>query len=130
MSLTRWAGIALLFCFAGLAQARGDWTMLGERTVDRQGDHDEILVTGLEGDFHRIALRVQGAPVEFYRVAVHYSNGDIQEVDMREQIRDGGETRAIDLEGKDRVIERVVFNYRTEDVRRGPRAVVQLWGLS
>lgn len=130
MAWTKWAGMALLLFFAGTVLARGDWVFLGEREVDRAGDHDEIVVTAREGDFHRIALRVQEAPVEFYRVAVHYRNGDVQEVDMREEIRAGGETRAIDLKGKDRIIEKVVFNYRTENVRRGPRAVVQLWGLT
>jgi hypothetical protein len=131
MRAASWAGIALsivLGVCAGAPHADSDWVLLGERTVDHRVDHDEIVVTRREGDFKRIELRVQGAPVHFNRVSVHYANGSVQDIDMRDDINAGGETRAIDLNGKERVIERVVFNYRTEDIR-DQRAVVQLWGL-
>jgi hypothetical protein len=134
MSIGKWAGIAVMFALAACASApqsndRDDWQFLGERTVNHAQDHDEIVITRSEGDFKRIALRVKGAPVEFDRVTVHFKNGEDQIVDMRDEIGAGGESRAIDLEGHERVIERVTFNYRTDE-RSGPRAVVQLWGLS
>jgi hypothetical protein len=131
MRVASWAGIAMSIVLAACASAPhadSDWVLLGERTVNHTVDHDEIVVTRREGDFKRIELRVQGAPVHFNRVSVHYANGQVQDIDMRDDINAGGETRAIDLNGKERVIERVVFNYRTEDIR-DQRAVVQLWGL-
>jgi hypothetical protein len=115
----------------GSAFADSDWVLLGERTVDHRVDHDQIVVTKREGDYRRIVLRVQGAPVHFDHVSVHYANGGVQDVDMRDEIPAGGETRAIDLNGKERVervIERVEFKYRSEDLH-DQRAVVQLWGL-
>ena len=134
MTISKWAGIAVMVAMAACASApqandRDDWQLLGERTVNKTVDHDQISVTGAEGDFHRIALRVQGAPVEFEQVTVHFRNGEDQVVNMREEIPAGGETRAINLEGKDRVIQSVTFNYQT-DKETGPRAVVQLWGKS
>lgn len=131
MSMRKWAGMAVMFALAACASApqANDWQLLGERTVNHQTDHDDIVVTSREGDFKRIALRVQGAPVEFNRVTVHFKNGEDQVVDVRDEIRAGGETRPIDLEGHERVIERVTFNYRTDKLS-GPRAVVQLWGLT
>lgn len=130
MRAAMWAGIAMMVVLGGFATAYADndWVMLGERKVDHSVDHDTITVTQTKGDFKRIALRVQGAPVQFYKVTVHYKNGQTQDVDMRDEIPAGGETRAIDLTGKERVIQSVVFNYRTEDLR-DQRAVVQLWGL-
>lgn len=131
MTVRKWAGVVLLSVCAGLVsapQAAGEWVLLGERNVDRTMDHDVIVVTAREGDFNRIALRVQGALVEFSKVEVHYANGKTQEVNMRERVGAGGESRAIDLNGTERVIERVAFNYKTDDAT-GPKAVVQLWGL-
>ena len=39
----------------------------------------------------------------------------------------GGETRAIDLNGQNRIIEKVVLRYNTRR-DRGQRAIVQLFG--
>jgi hypothetical protein len=125
------AGVALMIVLGVVVSAPhadSDWVMLGERTVNHSVDHDQIVVTKSEGDFHRIALRVEGAPVQFYKVEVHYANGQVQDIELKDEIPAGGESRAIDLTGKERVIESVVFNYRTDDLR-DQKAVVQLWGL-
>ena len=132
MSAATWAGVALMIVLGGVAgaphAADSDWVLLGQRTVDHRADHDQITVTKREGDFHRIALRVEGAPVQFYKVEVHYANGQVQEVELKDEIQAGSQSRAIDLTGKERVIESVVFNYRTDDIR-DQKAVVELWGL-
>ena len=104
-----------------------DWVLLGTRTVNDRADHDVIAVTGARGDFTRIKLTVQRFSVDFHRVVVHFGNGEKQEVELRSTIRAGGETRAIDLEGTDRVINRVEFWYDANTIR-GRRAVVRLYG--
>lgn len=83
--------------------------------------------TASRGSFRRIRLTVRESGVEFFDVAVHFANGERYDVPIRSFIPAGGETRAIDLPGHDRVIRRVVFVYRT---RRGAdeRALVGLWG--
>jgi hypothetical protein len=120
-----------MFVLAACASApqADDWQLLGERTVNYTLDHDRIDVGTKEGDFERIALRVQNSPVEFERVTVHIKNGDDQVVEMRDEIEAGGQTRAIDLSGDERVIKSVSFTYHTEERDEG-RAVVQLWGMS
>src|SRR5262245_36321318 len=56
-------------------------------------------------------IRVDRAPIEFYRVIVHYANGRSEEVDVRQRIPAGGQTRAIDLRGDERAIDSVQFFY-------------------
>jgi hypothetical protein len=109
-------------------QPQGDaWVPLGQRAVTDRADHDAIAVTGEEGKFSSIKLRVRGAGVDFHRVVVHYRNGTTQKVELRNTIPAGGESRAIDLEGDDRVIRSVEFWYDARTVR-GRRARVQLLG--
>jgi hypothetical protein len=108
------------------APAFKGWILLGERTVSDRSDHDVISVTGDRGDFRQIKLTVQRAGVDFRRVVVHYGNGGDQTISMRGTIRAGGETRAIDLDGKDRVIRSVEFWYDANS--RGRRGVVRLYG--
>lgn len=119
-----------LMAYASASSARqgADWVFLGQRLVNDRADHDVIVVTAAKGDFTRIKLTVQRASVDFHRVTVHFGNGTKQEVDLRHTIRAGGETRAIDLEGADRVINRVEFWYDANAIR-GRRAQVRLFGL-
>jgi hypothetical protein len=118
----------ILGCAGGGALSQRDgWALLGERQVSDRVDHDRIVVTGLRGDFTRIKLTVQRASVDFRRIVVHYANGGDQEVEVRNTIRAGGETRAIDLRGGDRVITSVEFWYDANTIR-GRTAGVRLFG--
>ena len=119
------AGAILL---AALALGSADWVLLGQRTVTDRADHDLIPVTASRGDFRSIKLTVQRAAVDFHRVVVHYGNGSDQEIALRNTIPAGGESRAIDLTGGDRVIRSVEFWYDANTFR-GRRAVVRLFGL-
>lgn len=103
------------------------WEKLGERRVKYGLDHDEILVTRMEGNFTAIKLLIKKAPVNFHRLVVHFATGGIQEVELRNEIPAGGETRVIDLRGGDRIIRKVVFWYDTKNTA-GARAEVELWG--
>jgi hypothetical protein len=119
--------LALIVLTAGAAHASGGWELLGDRKVDRSLDRDEIKVTAREGRFRQIQLRVHDAAVVFHDVRVHFGDGTVQDVEVRTRIPAGGTTRAIDLDGGKRVIEKVVFWYNTPPARR-KRATVRLYG--
>jgi len=113
---------------AALAQ-RAQWVLLGQTTVDGQRDRDRISIGRAEGRFRSIQLRVSGGPVEFHRVIVNYANGTNEEVEVRESIRPGGQTRSIDLRGNDRVINSVDFLYGKGTWRPSARPRVTLYGV-
>ena len=104
------------------------WEFLGQTTVDGVRDRDRIIVGRHEGRFRSIQLRVTGAPVEFQRVVVNYANGTSDEVEFRDYIQAGGQTRAIDLRGDERVINSVDFLFSKSRWRRGARPRVSLYG--
>jgi hypothetical protein len=106
----------------------GPWVLLGQTTVDGQRDRDKIVIGRSEGRFKSIQLRVTGAPVEFQHVVVHYGNGTSEEVEFRDHIPAGGQTRPIDLRGDERVISSVEFLYSKGGWRRGERPRVALYG--
>jgi hypothetical protein len=129
--IIRIVGALLLLMSAGqaaLAQ-RVQWVLLGQTTVDGQRDRDRISIGRAEGRFRSIQLRVTGGPVEFYRVVVNFANGGSEEVEVRENIRPGGQTRAIDLRGTDRVINSVDFFYGKGTWRPTARPKVTLYGV-
>lgn len=123
--MSRAIGIVLLFT-ALAVPAEAKWVLLGARTVSDRLDHDTITVTASRGEFTRLKFSVERVPVQFHRVVVRYGNGESDEIEMRERVRAGGETRAIDLRGGDRVIRTIDFWYDANSVRK--KAVVRVWG--
>lgn len=103
------------------------WEKLGERLVNYGLDRDEILVTAREGSFNAIKLMVRRSGINIQRCVVHFGNGSTQEVDLRASIPGGGESRVIDINGGQRVIQKVVFWYDTKNFAND-RAVLELWG--
>ena len=83
---------------------------LGESNVDGRSDHDNMRVKA-SGAFRAIQLRVQGGEIEFQRIVVHIENGVDSEVEIRDRVRAGSQTRAIDLPGDNRRIDSVEIWY-------------------
>lgn len=105
-----------------------EWEKLGERKVGLLGDHDVVRVGRSEGKFRKLKLRVRGNSIQLYDVKVVYANGEVDHIRTREHIREGGETGALDLTGRNRAIERVELTYERQMNFRGS-AYVEVWGL-
>jgi hypothetical protein len=121
------AMLATIGCGGNRAGRSSDWVLLGQRAVSDRVDHDVVNV-GSRGDFRRIKFTVQRSSVDFHRVVVHFGNGADQRIDIRQTIPAGGETRAIDLDGRDRVIRSIDFWYDANTLR-GRDAQVRVFGF-
>lgn len=103
------------------------WLYLGQSNVDGARDRDNIRVSAREA-FRAIQLRIQGGEIEFQRVVVHFENGADADVEIRDRIRAGGQTRTIDLPGDNRRIDSVEIWYSKGNWgRRRPN--LKLYGL-
>jgi hypothetical protein len=130
--IVRFAGALLLFMSIGqaaFAQGSKRWIYLGQTTVNGQRDYDRIGIGRNEGRFQSLQLRVSGAPVQFQRVVVNYTNGTSEELEFRDRINPGGQTRAIDLRGGERAISSVEFRYSKSNWARRALPKVSLYGL-
>lgn len=118
-------GIVLLLSFAVSAMA-ADWVKLGERRVSDRADHDTITVASARGSFDAVKLHVREHAVRFYKVVVHYRNGSKEELELKDVIGAGNETRVIDLKGGQRVIKKIDLFYEAASVGHAG-AVVAVW---
>lgn len=109
------------------ANAQGG-VFLGSRDVKDRSDRDSIAVGADRGTFDRLQFRVGGHAVDFKRVVVHYENGNEEELDLRDTIRAGGQSRWINLRGNDRRIKRIEFWYDAATWKRGVRSRVSAFG--
>lgn len=118
---------ALALGATGVYSAENDWVFLGERTVGWMVDHDTIVVGAGGGTYDHLLFKVRGNDIFILDMKVVYGNGLPDHIPLRLHIPQGGQSRAIDLRGGNRVIKRVEFTYeRHTDGDGGAR--VQLWG--
>ena len=121
------AGIALAAVAAVPAQAN-QWVMLGQQSVGTNPDKDIYYVGADEGRYEALRFRVLGNRVAFAEVRVFYGNGTSEFLDVKEHVQAGETTKAYDLKGQHRIIERVEFLYQSEIAWAG-KATVQVFGL-
>ncbi len=121
------AGLALVGPALVTPAEAATWVFLGKRKVNGRLDHDRIVVGIWAGTFDKIKLRVTGNDVRIDDLDVTYGNGMHDDIAVRRLIRQGGETRAIDLRFNNRFIRHVDFTYGKFRNGRGA-TYVELWG--
>jgi len=119
-------GFFLLMIFSAFVRP-AHWEYLGARKINLDYDRDQIYITGTEGRFTALKIKVMHRPVTLYDMKVHYGNGSVQDIKVRVHVPAGGESRVIDLAAGNRVIEKVVFRYETKG-SHGKRAKILLFG--
>ncbi len=121
--------LLVLIALAGSSMASaqgGDWKKLGEKDVDFHIDHDRIIARD-KGGIREVHFSVKHAPVKFQKVVINYRNGEKQDVDFLEDVKLGGETKSITIEGTGRRIDSIDLWYETNSLG-GKKAKVTVYG--
>lgn len=106
------------------------WVQLGCQQVSFRGrDRDSIRVGRKEGRFKAIRLAARGNDVEVLDLKVVYGNGNPDDIRVQRVIRSGDRTDPLDLQGRDRAIDRIDMVYRKRPDFRG-RATLCAEGLA
>ncbi len=107
----------------------GTWCSLGKVTASRDRDHDTIVIKGSDDEFRALKFKVKDSPINIHRMVVTYDNGAREEINTRNEIPKGGESRNIDLRGSGkRSLKNVEFWYDSTGLFNG-KAEVKLFGL-
>lgn len=102
------------------------WVVIGKKKVNYAVDHDEMIVTSARGDFKAIKIKVTKAALNMHRCVVHFGNGSQQEINLKKNFTPGSSSRVIDLQGRDRIIQRISFWYDTKNHARKRATVTVL----
>ena len=105
----------------------GSWTFLGDKNVGFGVDHDVIHFGNWKDDVRQVKLKITDGPLKMYRMNIHFDNGSVQEVTLRNRFAQGSESRVIDLDGGLRHLNKIEFWYETKGFLRG-KSRVAVWG--
>src|SRR5687768_14268261 len=97
---------------AVVADNEPGWKHIGQVTASFKTTSESIVVLGAD-EFQAIKLKVSEAPIQIDRVQVFYESGQMEELDVKSELKEGGETRVINLSNPQRDINKVAFTYRT-----------------
>lgn len=135
MKKIKWIiGIVALVIFANANVSFGQdqnlmkgWTQLGTRVVDYTLDHDVVSLNNSKEAFTSLKVKVKGGTLNMHKATVHFANGDKQDINFPEVVTPESDGANIDLNGNDRVIEKVTFWYDTRKTATD-KATVEVWG--
>lgn len=102
----------------------GDWVVIGQRNIDFTREHETIDVAS-DRRFRTLRIEVKGAPVHVSGIVVTFGDGSTFSPQLRSDFAEGTESRAIDLPGEGRRIERIDINSRSTSKREG-RATIMI----
>lgn len=115
-----------LFSFVIPSNTLQDWRFIGDKIAAYGVDRDVLWVTGNDA-FRQIKIRVTSAPLHIIDMDVYFENGEKMNVPLKNNFRQGQESRVIDFPGGLRQIKKIEFLYETIGVRKG-KARVAVWG--
>jgi hypothetical protein len=111
------------------AGAPGTWRLIGTTQANFTADHDMIIVKGPFDDFRKVKFKVTDAGLNLMHMVITYDNGMPDKIEVRQNIPQGGESRAIDLKGTGkRSIRKIEFWYDSKGILKG-RANVTVFGM-
>jgi len=102
----------------------GRWEIIGTQTVNKTGDRDNFRPSGRDS-YTALKVRAMRNTVTINRMTIVYENGQRQDIPLRRTMRDGEESRVINLSYRRR-IDRIEFYYKSRDLFGG-RGQIQVW---
>jgi hypothetical protein len=105
----------------------GEWFFLGDKNVSFGSDHDVLHFGNWSDDVRQIKLKVTDGPLKMYSMKIHFDNGDVQNVELRNRFAQGSESRVIDLDGGLRHLDKIEFWYETKGYLKG-KSRMAVWG--
>ncbi len=106
----------------------GSWRVLGTTQASHSADHDRIDVVGPYDYFRKLKFKVTNSPLNLQKMVVRYEDGAPENIELRQDIPKGGESRVIDLKGGKRKLKSVEFWYDTKGILNG-KATLTLFGM-
>jgi Protein of unknown function (DUF2541) len=93
--------------------------LLGATLLTRQeNDVDVLRFASCRNGIAQLKLHIRRADAEIEAIVVHFANGEISRLSLRQRFKKGAESRWVDLPGGDRCISKIKLVGDSEGSRR------------
>src|SRR4051812_35574816 len=72
------------------------WKRIGQVTASFKTTNESNVVMGTD-EFQAIKLKGSDAPIQIDRLQVFYESGDMEEINVKRELKEGAETRVVNL---------------------------------
>ncbi len=103
----------------------GDWTAIAERSIDFSRERETIDIRS-DRRFRTLRVEVKGGPVHVSNMVITFGDGSTFSPQLRSDFAEGTESRAIDLPGEGRRIQRIDLDCRSTSKREGRATITML----
>lgn len=124
MRMAKAAGLAAIL-MAAPAAAQSGWSMIGQRDVGPEADHDTITVR-VEEQHQQLMFCTERHAIRLLDGVIHYRDGRTQNVRVRTRLEADRCGRSIELAGRNKDVASMDFTYEVASLG-GAQARVQLY---
>ena len=125
MRFASMAAAAAMILMATQALAQSGWSMIGQREVGPDADHDTINVPR-EEQHNQLMFCTEGHGIRLLDGTIHYRDGRAQAVRVRATLASDHCGRAIELSGRNKDVASMDFSFEVASLG-GTRSKVQLY---
>lgn len=102
----------------------GGWSKLGTQTVSEGAYYDVLDIAEEKAGIKRMKLKIQKKSIHLMSVKIVYKDGTSETHTIRKRLDKGDSTRALDLIGHYRIIQKIMFTYNGNSNKGGAQLVV------
>ena len=107
---------------------KAGWHKIGDANVDFKTDKDAFKILGADR-FKSLRVKVADAPVHIDDMQIYYEGGGKEDVALKSDLKEGGQSRVIALKNNSAELNKVEFVYHTVPNAKVDKAHIELWGL-
>jgi hypothetical protein len=102
------------------------WGKMGQSTIEPTDKGISTVNAEVGKPVHAIKIKVLTGGVNIHKCEIWFSNGTRKEVELRNDVPAGSESREINLNDTLRHVSKIIFWYDTRNYKQ--RADIELWG--
>jgi hypothetical protein len=106
---------------------RTGWQNIGSRVLDLKVGRDEVTVLGADR-FAIVKFRITNGAVNMIDAEFQFESGDSQYILLNKEMVAGMESAPLNLNGGERSLKKIIFNYKSGIGNYENEAEVEIWG--
>ena len=111
-----------------VADSEPGWHRIAGLQANFKKQNESVHIMGND-EFKAIKFRVEDAVIHIERMQIFYESGDMEDVDVKSEMKAGETSKAFQLKHAGRDITKIAFTYHTVGNAKSEKAELEIYGL-